>query len=81
MRAVVGCAIVSVWLAIIAGRAEGRLPVPKFGEASCEEQCRTERSRDDSSCDTGPLFSVGDRALCHEAVRARHDVCLRICED
>jgi hypothetical protein len=84
MRAVVGCAIVSVWLAVSlfgAGRAEGRLPVPKFGEPTCEEQCRLERARDDIACDAGPLIGVGDRALCHEAVRARHDVCLRICED
>jgi len=82
MRAVVGCAIVSVWLLLVAGRAEGGLPVPRFGEAmTCEEQCRFERTRDDDACENGPLISVGDRALCHESARARHDVCLRICED
>jgi hypothetical protein len=79
MRAVVGCAIVSVLLAI-AGRADGRLPLPKFGEPSCEEQCRQERVRGDAACDDNPLRE-SDRALCHESVRARHDVCLRICED
>lgn len=79
MRAVVGCAILSVLLAV-AGRADGRLPLPHFGEPTCEEQCRLESARDDAACD-GEVSRDGDRALCHEAVRARHDVCLRICED
>ncbi len=79
MRAVVGCAILSVVLAV-SGRAEGRLPVPRFGEPSCEEQCRMEKARDDASCDD-VTPSEGDRALCHQAVEARLDVCLRICED
>lgn len=79
MRAVVGCAIVSVLLAV-AGRADGRLPLPKFGEPTCEEQCRIERARDDAACDDRELRE-SDRAVCHDAVRARHDVCLRICED
>lgn len=80
MRAVVGCAIVSVLLLGSGARADGRLSLPKFQEPSCEEQCRLERARDDVACDEGVLRE-GDRALCHESVRARHDVCLRICED
>ena len=80
MRAVVGCAIVSVLVLVGGGRADGRLPVPRFGEPTCEEKCRLEGERDDASCDTHPLHE-GDRALCHEAVHARLDVCLRICED
>jgi hypothetical protein len=79
MRAVVECAILSVLLAV-AGRAEGRLPIPRFGEPSCEEQCRLERARDEAACDEREQRD-GDRWLCHEAVRARHDVCLRVCED
>ena len=79
MRAVVGCAF-GVLLLVVAGRAQGRLPLPRFGEPSCEEQCRLERTRDDAGCDAG-VRSEGDRALCHEAVSARLDVCLRICDD
>ncbi len=79
MRAVVGCAIVSLLL-LMAGRVEGRLPVPRFGEPSCEEQCRLEKQRDEAACDDRAR-SDGNRALCLEAVRARLDICLRICED
>jgi len=79
MRAVVGCAI-GLLLLVLSGRAE-TLPLPRFGEpASCEEQCRFDRTRDDAACETGMLAET-DRRLCHEAVRARLDVCLRICED
>ncbi|HEX8954105.1 MAG TPA: hypothetical protein VF945_19755 [Polyangia bacterium] len=78
MRAVVGCAIVAGWL-LVAGRAGG-VPVPKFGEPSCEERCRLDSDRDAASCDAGRL-QEGDRLLCHEATRARFDVCLRICDD
>ncbi len=79
MRAVVGCAFVSVLL-VWAMRAEA-VPAPKLGEtASCEEQCQLERARDDATCDEGVL-SEGDRSLCHVAVQARLEVCLRICED
>ncbi len=81
MRAVVWCAIVSVGLLVGDARASGDNPWPKLGhEPSCEEQCRLEGERDDAACDARPLRE-GDRALCHEAVRARLDVCLRICED
>jgi hypothetical protein len=80
MRAVVGCAIVSVLLAV-GSRADGDMPAPRFGATpSCEEQCRAERARDDAACDGG-MLAESDRPLCHEAVRARHDVCLRICDD
>jgi hypothetical protein len=79
MRAVVGCAIVGVVL-LIGGRSAEGLPVPRFGEPTCEEKCRLESERDDAACDARPLHE-GDRALCHDAARARHDVCLRICED
>jgi hypothetical protein len=80
MRAVVGCAVVSLLLLVAAERAEGRLPVPRFGEPSCEEQCRLERARDDASCESGPTREAV-REQCHEAVEARLDVCLRICDD
>jgi hypothetical protein len=79
MRAVVWCAIVSVLLVVGGGRAES-LPVPRFGEPTCEEKCRLDSERDDASCDVRPL-QVGDRALCHDAARARLAVCLRICDD
>ena len=79
MRAVVGCAIVSGWLLVAGGRADG-VPVPKFGEPSCEETCRLDSERDDAACDAGRLDD-GDRAQCHQSTRARLDVCLRICDD
>jgi hypothetical protein len=79
MRAVVGCAIVLLSL-LAAFPVEGRLPVPRFGETTCEEQCRLDRVRDDAACDDAPLRESG-REQCHEAVRARLDICLRICED
>jgi hypothetical protein len=76
MRAVVGCAIVSVVLLVGGGRAGG-VPVPKFGEPTCEEKCRLDGERDAAACDA----YEGERALCHEAASARLDVCLRICDD
>jgi hypothetical protein len=80
MRAVVGCAVVCLLLIGATGRADDALPLPRFGEPSCEEQCRQDGVRDDASCDAHPLRE-GERALCHDAVRARVAVCLRICED
>lgn len=77
MRAVVGCALLSLWLGAGA-RADG-LPGPRH-EASCEEQCQLEQARDDAACDEGVLME-GDRALCHQAVQARLEVCLKVCED
>jgi hypothetical protein len=56
------------------------VPVPKFGEPSCEEKCRLDNERDAAACDARPL-QEGDRALCHDTARARLDVCLRICDD
>ena len=79
MRAVVGCAIVSLLLLAAGGRAVG-LPVPKFGEPTCEEKCRLDGERDAAACDARAQ-PEGDRALCHESARARVDVCLRICDD
>ena len=79
MRAAVWCAIVSVGLFVGGGRAGG-VPVPKFGEPSCEEKCRLDSERDTASCDADALRE-GDRTLCHEAARARLDFCLRICDD
>jgi len=79
MRAVVGCAIVSVVLLVGGGRAGG-VPAPKFGEPTCEEKCRLDGERDAATCDARPL-QEGDRALCHDTARARLDVCLRICDD
>lgn len=77
MRAVVGCALLSV---LLAGAVHAEA-VPKLGEpASCEEQCQLEKARDDAACDEGVL-GEGDRALCHVSVQARLEVCLRICED
>jgi hypothetical protein len=82
MRAVVGCAILSVLLVVGIGngRAEGQLPVPRFGDASCEEQCRLDAQRNAAACEDDPLREA-DRAVCHQAARARLDVCLRICAD
>jgi hypothetical protein len=57
-----------------------RLPAPKFGEDSCEEQCKKESVRDDAACDEAVMDDAA-RGLCHQSVRARHDVCLRICEE
>jgi hypothetical protein len=79
MRAVVGCAIVAGFLLAAGGRAVG-VPLPKFGEPSCEEQCRLDSERDAADCDARAVQD-GDRALCHETARARLDVCLRICDD
>ncbi|HEY2746356.1 MAG TPA: hypothetical protein VGL86_17105 [Polyangia bacterium] len=79
MRAVVGCAIVVVASLVGGGRAVG-VPVPKFGEPSCEEQCRLDSERDTATCDERSAAD-GARSLCLEAARARRDVCLRICDD
>jgi hypothetical protein len=80
MRAAFWCAmVVAVGLVVGGGRADG-VPVPKFGEPSCEETCRLEGERDLASCDARST-QEGDRALCHEAANARRDVCLRICDD
>jgi hypothetical protein len=79
MRAVLGCAAVML-LALMSAPAEGRLQQHKFGESTCEEQCREDGLRDDATCDDAPMHAQS-RALCHEQVKARLDVCLRICED
>ncbi len=79
MRAVARGAILSVVLLAGIGRADG-VPLPRFGEPSCEESCRLENERDAAACDARALQQE-DRALCHESARARLDVCLRICDD
>jgi hypothetical protein len=79
MRAVLGCAVVML-LAFVATPAQGRLKTHKLGEPSCEEQCREDGDRDDATCDDAPMHAQS-RVLCHDTVKARLDVCLRICED
>jgi len=77
MRAVVRCAIVSVVVLVSGGRATAGGDWPRLGHApTCEEQCRIDQERDEAACDNGPLQQA-DRALCHDAARARLDVCLR----
>jgi hypothetical protein len=81
MRAVFGCAVVSVMMLVAVGRVDGKIPSPDFGqEPTCEEQCRVVCERDNASCDTGAL-AERDRSFCRDAVRARLEVCLIICED
>jgi hypothetical protein len=82
MRAVVWCAIVSVAVVLVGGgRATAGQEWPRLGrEPTCEEQCRLDADRDEAACDARAL-QEGDRALCREAVHARRDVCLRVCED
>ena len=81
MRAAVWCAGVAVVLLVGGGRAGSvPVPVPKFGEPTCEEKCRLDSERDAAECDARSM-QEGNRALCHEAARARRDVCLRICDD
>lgn len=78
MRAVVGCAILSM---LLVGSVRAGATPPKLRQpASCEEQCQLEKARDEAACDERPLRE-GDRALCHVSVQARLEVCLRICED
>ncbi|HXU73849.1 MAG TPA: hypothetical protein VN947_31230 [Polyangia bacterium] len=79
MRAAVWCAAVAVVLLVGGGRAVG-VPVPKFGEPSCEEKCRLDSERDAATCEARSTAD-GARALCIESVHARRDVCLRICDD
>ena len=81
MRAAVWCAVVVAAALLVDGRRAESVPLPKFGEpSSCEETCRVESERDAAACDARSM-QEGDRALCHEAARARRDVCLRICDD
>ena len=79
MRAAVRCAVVAAVVLVGAGRA-GSVPLPKFGEPSCEEKCRLDSERDAASCEERPQGD-GARSLCLESARARLDVCLRICDD
>ncbi|HEY1584757.1 MAG TPA: hypothetical protein VGH63_03660 [Polyangia bacterium] len=78
MRAVVGCAVVLAVL--VGGGRAGGVPVPKFGEPTCEEKCRLDSDRDAATCDERSQAD-GAHSLCLESARARRDVCLRICDD
>jgi hypothetical protein len=81
MRALVVAAfVVSVLGMSRTGRGDPTLPPRLPRDLSCEEQCQVERNRDDAACDDRALQEA-DRGFCHQAVRARLDVCLRICED
>jgi hypothetical protein len=62
------------------GRGEPPSPPRLPRDLSCEEQCQVERARDDAACEDRALQEA-DRGFCHQVVRARLDVCLRICED
>jgi hypothetical protein len=64
----------------LSGLGRGGPPPSLPRDPTCEEQCQAMRNRDDAACDADTPRE-GVRDLCHEAVRARHDVCLRICED
>jgi hypothetical protein len=83
MRAVVLGAFA---LALVGSSGLGRgSPQPPLAPAlphdqTCEEQCQSERARDDAACEDRALGD-GQRGFCHQAVRARLDVCLRICDD
>lgn len=79
MRAVFGCVVALVVAA--AGSAHGQNGPRKLAsEATCEEQCRLDRQRDDATCEDRPLLE-STREQCHESVEARLSVCLRICDD
>jgi hypothetical protein len=80
MRAVVGCAIVSVLCLCAAPLARGNSPSLPKRDFSCEEECREERARSDAACEE-LVLDEGARGFCHQTVRARHDVCMRLCED
>lgn len=49
-------------------------------EPTCEEECRAEHVSADERCERVRL-AEGDRSFCHDAARARLDVCLRICDE
>ncbi len=79
MRAVFGCVVAMVVVA--AGSAHGQTsPRRLASEASCEEQCRQDRQRNDANCEDPPLLE-SSRQQCLESVAARLDVCLRSCDD
>ena len=82
MRAVFGCVASLVLVVVVAGSAHGQNKSPRrlASEASCEEQCRLDRQRDDATCEDRPLLE-STREQCHESVDARLSVCLRICDD
>lgn len=77
MRAAVGCVALALF-SFVAGDARGALP--QKGEPSCEDQCRLDSERGDNTCDEQG-FAASVRDSCHEIVKARFAVCLRICED
>lgn len=79
MRAVFGC-VVALLVVASTGSARGQSGPRKLAsDESCEEQCRSDRTRDDATCEE-PLLQA-TREQCHESVEARLSVCLRICDD
>jgi hypothetical protein len=82
MRAVFGCVVALVMVVLVGSSAHGQKSSPRRldAEASCEEQCRLDRQRDDATCEDRPLLE-STREQCHESVDARLSVCLRICDD
>jgi hypothetical protein len=68
-------------LAALAGSPAASGALPRIGdEPSCEDECKAQTARDDAVCDVGSLDDA-ERSFCHLLVRARYDVCLRICAD
>ena len=81
MRAVVLCALFSGICFAQHGVSPRRAhPGPVNGPPTCEEECKSQNARDDAVCDDRVLIEA-DRFTCHQSVRARLDVCLRLCED
>jgi hypothetical protein len=78
MRALFLCALFCS--VSFARSSPSRPPGPIDGPTTCEEECKAQNARDDAVCDDRVLIE-GDRGTCHQSVRARLDVCLRLCED
>jgi hypothetical protein len=82
MRAVVMCALL-LHVSVAAGAQFGSGSGPDrnlLSEPTCEDECKAQEARDDAVCDDRPL-GENSRGFCHRSVRARFDICLRICED
>ena len=48
-------------------------------DVSCEEQCLIDSALQQAGCDD--RLGGDDRTLCHQAVEAQFDVCMRYCDD
>ena len=79
MRAVVLCALLCSAGPVRASPKQ-HPPGPVDRPATCEDECKDQNARDDAVCDDRVLVEA-DRGFCHQSVRARLDVCLRLCED